>query len=386
MHTFDTNGIVVALNKRSEKRFRGESERMVEKGTHDPLIDLETWQKAQEKLDRELERKNHSPRNPAYYLKQLFRCGHCGKNLTGRTEKDRKTGRKTVVYVCGSYMAGRCNGHPVECGYQRITHDEAEQLLRNKMKEIGQALDEQASAHARMTLQERWRLLASQDRAAYLDFVEWVTEGVNALLDYLEDKYGVTGDDLQRLAELSSRFYEGLKVHETHFDGLKVSAHDFAAVIRAVEAASVSKAEVELAAIMEEHRRLTLSWAKASDLQQDVMKGEIDGLEDAIRKTKARTVKLSVRVEQTVKAERQRLEERLHIEEELPRLDGRERGEAFRRPFKSVTLYWKRSFHPALEKPTRPRKTNRPGRYSYDLEWDRIEWEFTNPSNSDGSW
>lgn len=386
LHTFDTNGLIVALNKRSEKRFRGESERMVQRGTHEAMIDADSWEKAQAKLGGELERRNYSPRNPAYYLKQLFRCGHCGKNLTGRTETDHKTRKKTVVYVCGSYMAGRCNGHPVECGYQRIAHDEAEQLLRNKMKEIGQALDEQASAHARMTIEERWKLLVVQGQDAYDDFVEWATEGVNALLDFLEEKYEVTGDDLQRLAELASRFYEGLRFYDRHFDGLKFSAVEFADAVRAVEAASVAKAESEVAVLMEQHRQLTLSWVKASDMQQNVMKGEIDRLEDTIRKTKAKTVKMSVRVEHTVKAEHRRQEERRHIEEELPKMDGRERGEAFRRLFKSVTLNWKRSFHPALEKPTKPRKTDRVGRYSYALDLDRIKWEFTNPSDSDGTW
>ena len=120
-------------------------------------------------------------------------------------------------------------------------------------------------------LPENVPLYVDMPVAAYLDFVEWVTEGVDALLDYLEDKYGLKDDELQRLAELASRFYEGLKVHETHFDGLKVSAQEFAAAIRAVEAESVARAEVELAAVMKEHRRLTLSWARASDLQQDVM-------------------------------------------------------------------------------------------------------------------
>ena len=166
---------------------------------------------------------------------------------------------------------------------------------------------------------------------------------------------------------------------------MKFSAVEFADAVRAVEAASVAKAESELAVLVEQHRQLTLSWVKASDMQQNVMKGEIDRLEDTIRKTKAKTVKMSVRVEHTVKAEHRRQEERRHIEEELPKMDGRERGEAFRRLFKSVTLNWKRSFHPALEKPTKPRKTDRLGRYSYDLELDRIKWEFTNPSDSDGT-
>lgn len=386
LHTFDTNGLVVALNKRSQKRFRNESERMVEKGTHEALVNEEMWDQAQAKLDRELEHRNHSPCNPAYYLKQLFRCGHCGKNLTGRTETDRKTRKKTVVYVCGSYMAGRCNGHRSECGYQRITHEEAEQLLRNKVKEIGRMLDEQASVHAQLTMQERWRLLVDLDQQAFHEFLDWVNEGCEALIDYLESNYRLVGDELERVVALATKFYENLRVFNRDFEGLRISTDEFAAAVRAVESASVADAEKELAVLVDEHRRLTLSWAKASDLQQDAMKGEIDRLEDAIRRTKARTIRLSVRVEQAMKAERRRQDERRHIEEELPKLEGRHRGEAFRRIFKTVTLYWKRSFHPAQENPPRPRKTERPGRYSYDLEPDRIEWEFIDPADSETAW
>ena len=112
--------------------------------------------------------------------------------MTGRTETDSKSRKKTVVYVCSSYMAGRCNGHRSECGYQRITHDEAEQLLRSKMQEIGKEMDEQASTHARMTIEERWKQLVSLDQDAFHEFLEWVKEGVDALLDYLEIKYGAS--------------------------------------------------------------------------------------------------------------------------------------------------------------------------------------------------
>lgn len=211
-------------------------------------------------------------------------------------------------------------------------------------------------------------------------------EGVEALIDYLESNYRLVGDELERVVALATKFYENLRILNRDFEGLKISTEEFAAAVRAVESVSVADAEKELTVLVDEHRRLTLSWAKTSDLQQDAMKGEIDRLEDAIRRTKARTIRLSVRVEQAMKAERRRQEERRHIEEELPKLEGRHRGEAFRRIFKVVTLSWKRSFHLAQENPARPRKTKRPGRYSYDLEPDRIEWEFIDPADSETAW
>ena len=56
-----------------------------------------------------------------------------------------------------------------------------------------------------------------------------------------------------------------------------------------------------------------------------------------------------------------------------------------RRLFDKVMLRWERKFHPASPKPTRPRKTGRPGRYSYTLKRDEIEWALA-PSDLDNSW
>jgi predicted metal-dependent hydrolase len=81
---------------------------------------------------------------------------------------------------------------------------------------------------------------------------------------------GASGNDLERLAQLASEFYQGIN-YESRFEGLKVNYDEFATAVRAVEEASVTLAGTELKGLMEEHRQLTLSWAKASDLQQDAI-------------------------------------------------------------------------------------------------------------------
>lgn len=387
LHTFDPNGIVVALKKSSEKRFRDEEERIVRTGTHEPLIeDRKTWEMAQEKIADERKRTSHSPRNPAYYLKQQFRCGHCGKNLTGRTESDRKTGKRTVVYVCGTYIAGRCNGHPVDCGYQSITHDEAELLLLDKLDSIGQQLDEEASRHSKLAFDERLKLIGIRGEAAFDAFVAWVAQGVEALLDYFEATYQVSGDDLEKLGELANRFYEGLGLHETQFDGLKVDLEKFTKAIRTVESVAVAKAEGQLVTLEEESRRYTINWVKATEMQQSIMREEMDRLEMEIQDAKRRAVRLSERVERLVKEESRLIRERRQLIAEYPTMAARERGEAFRRIFKTVTLFWKRIFHPALENPTKPRKTNRPGRYSFELQHNQIVWVFADTTETGDSW
>jgi hypothetical protein len=75
-------------------------------------------------------------------------------------------------------------------------------------------------------------------------------------------------------------------------------------------------------------------------------------------------------------AEAERQAEREKLLAEWPTLEGREKGEALRRLFDTVTLFWDKQFHPALHKPTRPRKTDRTGRWSYTLKRDAIKWAF----------
>ena len=127
IHTFDGKGLVVEVARAEGVRRRDVAEQIVQKGTHTPLIDPKTWELAQEKLAGEQDaaregRKSFSPRNPAYYLKQLFVCGHCGKPMRGRTEIDGKTRKRTIMYACSSYIQGRCGGYETPCGYHRIAH------------------------------------------------------------------------------------------------------------------------------------------------------------------------------------------------------------------------------------------------------------------------
>jgi len=379
LHTFDAEGIVVALSKRSKKRLRGEAERIVKENTHDPIIEDRTlWVKVQEKLAGEAEAKNFSPRNPSYYLKQVFRCGHCQKNMTGRTETDPNSGKKRVVYVCSTYIAGRSNGHSSECGYHRITHEDAEKLLFDKLKEMGKVLDQEASELGRLNLKERLELLSEEGQAEYYRWVDWATEGVKSLLDYFETSRLGNGEDMQRLADLATSFYERLRVYESDLDGLSISAEEFAKAVRAVEAASVAKSEGQMVTLQHDHKQMTLAWAKATEMQLPVLKEELDRIEIEIREVQPQTIPLSERIKNLIQAERRRQHERQELLDSWPTMEARERGEAFRRYFKMVTLFWERSFHPAVAQPGRPRKTARPGRFSYRLRPDDFRWEFAN--------
>jgi hypothetical protein len=141
------------------------------------------------------------------------------------------------------------------------------------------------------------------------------------------------------------------------------------------ESQAVGEARRKVAELREEHRTYTRNWAKATDEMQGVLKQEIERLEGEIREWEPRTVPLSRRLEGLYAAEAERQADRERLLADWPALEHRAKGEAMRRLFNRVTLFWDKEFRPASSKPTRPRRTNRPGRYRYTLRRDRIVWD-----------
>ncbi len=384
IHSFDATGRITEVKGKRDQIHRDLADCIVRKGTHEALVGKEVWELAQNKLQSESERTSYSPRNPAYYLKQLFVCGHCGRGMCGRTEVDKSSRRRTVVYVCSSYSAGMSNGHSSPCGYQRITHEQAEQLLLDKINEQNLAFDSTASEDARASLAQRLANLGHEDEASREKWWGWLREGVGALLDYLKES-GIDDQKLRKLEKRAMFFYRWGKLTADQFADLPVALADFKAAVQEVEEIEVERARQKVAELTEEHKTYTKAWAKASDLQQGVLKEEIDRLEQEILAWKPRTMSLTLRLNILTAAEAERQAERQKLLAEWPALECREKGEALRRLFSKVTLFWDRQFCPASKKPTRPRKTSRPGRYSYTLQTDRIQWAFA-ASDLENSW
>jgi hypothetical protein len=316
----------------------------------------------------------------------LFVCGHCKKAMVGRTETDWTTRKKTVVYVCSTYVRGRCGGHEVPCGYHRITHGDAERMLLGKVEELGLEFDRAACDGAKANIKERLARLGHEDQRAVDRWEEWVDEGIKAFVRYLADVHGLRDYALGDVSHLGINHYAcGEDNGDVRLDAVAAGLTDLRAAITAAEQAAVDKARGRLAALKQEHKTLTLAWAKASDQQQAVLKEEIEWLEGEVREWEPRTVPLTSRLKELFAAEAERQGERQRLLTEWPSLDSREKGESLRRLFKTVTLYWDRTFHPASERPTRPRKTDRAGRFSYRLDLGRTEWAFA-ASDLGGSW
>jgi DNA invertase Pin-like site-specific DNA recombinase len=100
--------------------------------THEPLVDLATWEKCQQKLARR--RTERQPRLGCYALSGLVRCGHCDGNMVARVDVVNHANGKTHTYrrvLCGTY--NRC-GSPA-CEYNAVDADALTRAVVRKLQQ-----------------------------------------------------------------------------------------------------------------------------------------------------------------------------------------------------------------------------------------------------------
>lgn len=358
---------------------REESERMIQEGVHEGLIDHETWERAKARIAKQRKTTtNHGARNPGYYLSGVLFCGHCGSKMVGRTDTHPTTKEKTVFYVCSAYQTGRSNGTPDDsrCGYHRIKHDEAEKFLTDYLddnhSELKQLLESGSCEPS-----ERMNQVISRDdiTTEYRDAVpKLFEESVSAFVHYAGGEFVDLSAAERRSTAL---FYEAADDAVDAVDPAWLGR--LGGEIEAAEQKAATAARKRIAVLEEEHSAFTMSWAVASGRQKDVLQKKCDELEKEIAELTPKMTPVSRRIEQAFSNLDERTEKRRKMIADLESSEPRRRGEAFKRIFERVEFAWDREWHPAAEKPTRERKTERAGRYSYTLRSDLISVVLCNP-------
>jgi len=109
---------------RGKAQTREKKDWVVVQGTHDAIIDMDTWLKTQDLLNRRT-RKLELTSNPSV-LAGFLKCGDCGRALV------KKTGTSGVYYYCGSYVrSGRQS-----CTPHKITYGVLEHILLEDLNAI----------------------------------------------------------------------------------------------------------------------------------------------------------------------------------------------------------------------------------------------------------
>lgn len=128
-------------HKIAKVRMTKEEERVIVENMHEPIIDLDTWNKAQEKLKSKVITRDRKYDHP---LKGLIFCKECGKIATLRCRTEtRKSGAvwRSDYFICSNRNSytGLCDCKQMQA---KIIEDEIKKVLKQEMQKITYSKEE----------------------------------------------------------------------------------------------------------------------------------------------------------------------------------------------------------------------------------------------------
>ena len=117
-------------HKIAKVRCTKKEEHIVLENMHEPVIDIETWNKAQDKLNGYTKTRDRRYDHP---LKGLVYCGECGNKATLRCrEEKRKNG---TVWRATYFICSKRNNYSGLCDCKQISANLIEEAVNKKIKE-----------------------------------------------------------------------------------------------------------------------------------------------------------------------------------------------------------------------------------------------------------
>ena len=117
-------------HKIAKVRCTKKEEHIVLENMHEPIIDIETWNKAQNKLNGYTKVRD---RKYDHVLKGLVYCGECGNKATLRCrEEKRKNG---TVWRATYFICSKRNNYSALCDNKQISANLIEKAVNEKIKE-----------------------------------------------------------------------------------------------------------------------------------------------------------------------------------------------------------------------------------------------------------
>jgi DNA invertase Pin-like site-specific DNA recombinase len=169
-------GEVRANGRRAKWQRNDPSDWVVTQGTHEPLIDPETFDRVQAKL--KLAKKRTTPikgRGP-FVLLGLMTCSHCGSRMVGDSHRGRLT------YLCGGYVK-----HRNSCQSNRVDEDAIVGLIGDKLSETFLAPDNLKELRAEVRRQEQATPALTSDLSGQVADLEKKIKQANRKLASIPD-------------------------------------------------------------------------------------------------------------------------------------------------------------------------------------------------------
>jgi DNA invertase Pin-like site-specific DNA recombinase len=348
--------------KKTPRRTREQTDWIIAKDAHPALIDLNTFDKAQERYKNS--KRHIRLRFPNYWLRGTLVCGHCRKALICKQERNglkpgpykkgpkkgmaRQGKGRVPAYGCQTYIYAKQHGLTCTCKRNTITHADAERLVLDYLKTVRAEIDLSTDQNDYDAL----LALFSQFSAKTDECWAVAREGLADYCTRIKEAFGLTADGkkdedhlLALLRELLERYNAKAQARgEEPFD--MSDMYDLVAVI---EEEKIVLARSRLEAAKMKLKPIALSWAQATGYERDVLREEVERLNAEIARWQAETVPLLDRldaIEDECNAIRDRIDTAILTLEESADL---RKAEIVREVLSEVVLYWKPN-------PKRPRE------------------------------
>jgi DNA invertase Pin-like site-specific DNA recombinase len=336
-------------SKKPPKRKRDKQDWLITKDAHEPLVDQDTFDEAQERYQNS--KRTVRIRFPGYWLRGILVCGHCCKELICKRErggkkpgpykkgknkgKPRQAKQPIPSYACPTYHYALQNGEKPTCRRNTISHDEAEKLVMGYLKNL----------EIRMESEEDNKLVLSLVQQFSAKEKEWWDVAQEGIKDYcrrIRATFRLTGSsdegDLFGLVkELQEKYNK--KARAKGDEAFDVS--DFYESIRIIEEEKIIVASRKRDEARAALRPLTLSWAQAEGYQREILKEECDRLNREAERWDGETVPLLDRLDSIRDELYSILESVKTVNRTLEGESMLKKADAARRVLREVRLFWK---------------------------------------------
>lgn len=291
--------------------------------------------------------------------------------MTGRKDKNK------IKYQCSSYNTARCAGEEGSCGFYTIEHEKAFNLIKEELESRGIQFDQLKNKKVkRKDLLKRMRSKMLDRDSVQSDLHDEIEAGLEALFQYAEGTGDYSSEELQymlkptrnllRIGRFMSREREkGL------FNKIRTLVSDF-------EMTDLKRADERYRGLDARLKEMTTCCLELPSRARKIAHLEIRSLElqmDRLEMRRRTPLRKLCSIHSNVIGEISHSLDALQTE-----FDGagdRQKGESLKRVLDKVLLFWSAEWHKAESKPTRQRKTQRPGRNKYRLDYDKIKFEFS---------
>lgn len=229
-------------HKIAKVRCTKKEEHIVLENMHEPIIDIETWNKAQDKLDGYTKIRDRKYDHP---LKGLVYCMECGNKATIRCrEEKRKNG---TVWKATYFICSKRNNYSALCDNKQISANLIEEAVNEKIKEEIQKINfsekeikqiyEQAEKEAKsknnllqtklQKLKQKLKNIENTIEEIYLDKINKVIQIEDFKIIY-EKKQKERNKILKEIKEVATQLEESdKKTLEFDFKEIKQIAKEF---------------------------------------------------------------------------------------------------------------------------------------------------------------